>query len=133
MLAMVACPQLSIHTVALRRQAQCGLLARIMRLLAAILGFPRHFCPDILPCFINQVGQKAAPSSPFVSWGTPRTVNVKKERCSERPFGTYYLKCLDLSTWTVHVDSPMDLGWRPPPNPRTRIEPRFIFWGSQGP
>jgi hypothetical protein len=31
------------------------------------------------------------------------------------PFGTYYIKCLDSSTWTVHVDSPMDLGWRPPP------------------
>ena len=64
---------------------------------------------------------------------------------SERPFGTYYLKCLDLSTWTVHMDSPMDLGWRPPPklvepagkgrqrHPRPRIEPRFIFWGFQGP
>ena len=60
-------------------------------------------------------------------------------------FGTYYLKCLDLSTWTVHVDSPIYLGWRPPPklvkpagkgrqrHPRPRIEPRFIFWGSQGP
>ena len=61
-------------------------------------------------------------------------------------FWTNYLKkCLDLSTWTVHVDSPMDLGWRPPPklvkpaekgrqrHPRPRIEPRFIFWGSQGP
>ena len=45
----------------------------------------------------------------------------------------------------VHVDSPMDLGWRPPlklvkpagkgrqRHPRPRIEPRFIFWGSQGP
>jgi hypothetical protein len=54
-------------------------------------------------------------------------------------------KTLDLSTWTVHVDSPMDLGWRPPPqlvkptgkgrqrHSRPRIEPRFIFWGSQGP
>ena len=57
-------------------------------------------------------------------------------------------KCLDLSTWTVHVDSPMDLGWRPPPrlvkpagkgrqrHPIVDLELSLdsysAFWGSQG-
>ena len=59
--------------------------------------------------------------------------------------GAAFWHVLPKMSGFVHVDSPMDLGWRPPPklvkpagkgrqrHPGPRIEPRFIFWGSQGP